>query len=268
MTLPLGWAHEKNNSRKTDVIRNLWKRRNDRKIEPLIEYLQTTFLIGDFFWKNTSQSNWLFYLKVLDMQIFSRLPWWYVLVVNSFPLLWHLCHYWYNEQRMEFALKLAGGWKERKSGLAPFLSHRPPRAFFFVSAQCFPLAHTGLFRGEGLELSILLAVRSTNDWRLTLKKKCITAFLIGNYWHDSEGTSAKAGQGSLFEPTCWARVSLGLTRDNTQQNKPLFNQSYYMQNSASLSQSVIQSVIFIQLYCNNKCTLPQTTINDSIRPSK
>ena len=37
-----------------------------------------------------------------------------------------------NEKRMQFALKLAEEWKERKSGLAPFLSHRPPRAFFFL----------------------------------------------------------------------------------------------------------------------------------------
>ena len=67
----------------------------------------------------------------------------------------------YNEQRMEFALKLGGGWKERKSGLSPFLSHRSPRAFFFASASCFPLAHTGLLRGEGLELCTIL--RDMND---------------------------------------------------------------------------------------------------------
>ena len=66
-----------------------------------------------------------------------------------------------NKEWNSRTLKLAGGWKERKSGLSPFLSHRSPRAFFFASAPCFPLAHTGLLRGEGLELCTIL--RDMND---------------------------------------------------------------------------------------------------------
>ena len=81
-------------------------------------------------------------------------------------LFFDFCALTGNEKRMQFDLKIAGGWKERKSGLAPFLSHRPPQAFFFASASCFSLAHTGLLRGEGLELSTIL--RDMNDWRLTL----------------------------------------------------------------------------------------------------
>ena len=75
----------------------------------------------------------------------------------------------------------------------------PASFLFFASAPCFPLAHTGLFSGEGLELSTIL--RDMNDWRLTLSwlwKIYITAFLFGNYWHYSEWIPAKSAYLSLL----------------------------------------------------------------------
>ena len=110
------------------------------------------------------------------------------------------------------------------------------------------------------------------DFVLTLKK-IYNGFFI---WKLLTLLWMNPSQVSLFEPRLVKGV-IGVSL-NTQQNKPLFDQFSFMQNSASLkmwaaywgyvSQSVSQSVICIQLYCKNKCTSPQTTANDSIRPSK
>ena len=54
-----------------------------------------------------------------------------------------------NEKRMQFALKLAEEWKERKSGLAPFVSHRPPRAFFFCLPPMLPTGSHRPFQWRG-----------------------------------------------------------------------------------------------------------------------
>ena len=77
--------------------------------------------------------------------------------VTSVPLL-------VQRTKNGIGVKISWRMEGEKSGLAPFLSHRPPRAFFFASALCFSIAHTGLFSGEGLELIL----RDVNDWRLTL----------------------------------------------------------------------------------------------------
>ena len=175
---------------------------------------------------------------------------------------------------MEFALKLAGGWKERKSGLSPSLSHRPPRAFFFCLRPMLP---TGSHGPSQRRRAGALYYTKGHEWLkadfvLTLKK-IYNGFFI---WKLLTLLWMNPSQVSLFEPRLVKGV-IGVSL-NPQQNKPLFDQFSFMQNSASLkmwaaywgyvSQSVSQSVICIQLYCKNKCTSPQTTANDSIRPSK
>ena len=56
--------------------------------------------------------------------------------------------------------------KREKAVSLLFFPIVPGELSFFASAPRFPLAHTGLFSGEGLELSSIL--RDMNDWRLTL----------------------------------------------------------------------------------------------------
>lgn len=64
-------------------------------------------------------------------------------------LFFDFCALTGNEKRMQFDLKIAGGWKERKSGLAPFLSHRPPRAFCFCLRPMLPTGSHRPFQYRG-----------------------------------------------------------------------------------------------------------------------
>lgn len=146
------------------------------------------------------------------------------------------------------------------SSSASFLFLPPPHASHWLT-QAFSVQ-------RGWSLALYSGTWMIGGWLcLNFEKKYITAFLFGNYWHYSQWILVKSAYLSLL-----VKGVIGVSL-NTQQNKPLFNQFSFMQNSASLKMwaaywgcvRVSQSVICIQLYCNNKCTSPQTTVNDSIR---